>query len=167
MLPLAQLAQGVLLIDLAGQVESPQSLHRHNALLAQARLCQCDGVPLHRMTGGVPVGHLGAAHCAAIRLRMVAPVFNVSILRLALWAHGERTHRGEGAVIGDISDDCKPRAAVGTVEEGIPVAPVTGISQLPQAILTDAHVGADQGVVLAALLAGSNGKSRIVLQRPA
>lgn len=38
MLPLAQLAQGLLLIDLAGQVESTQSLHRHDALLSQARL---------------------------------------------------------------------------------------------------------------------------------
>ena len=165
--PPAQLPQGLLPVDFTGQVEATQSLHRHNPLLPQTLRGQGDGVALHWLSLPVQIVHLGPAGGTAVGLGVVAAVADVPVFRLALPTHGKGSHGGQRAVVGDIPDDGKTGAAVGAVEKGVTVAPVPRVSELPETVLTDPHIGTDEGVVLPPLLAAPNGKALIVLQRSA
>ncbi len=72
---------------------------------------------------------------------MEASVAGVGVFRCAIPAHFEGCHRRIGAVVGDIRDDREPGPAIGTVDEGIPVAPVAWIEHFCQAVIAYADVG--------------------------
>ena len=142
----AQLSDQGLLITAAGQMHPAQALDRNDLPFFQRFPCQLYAVAGTFVPGLVQIEHPWAAIGAAIRLGMVAPVLNIMVLPLTIRAHGEAGHGGLGPVIGDVFNDRKTGAAIGTVDEGIAVAPVPGVTQFPQAVLTDADVRRDQGV---------------------
>ena len=142
----AQLFDQGFVIAAAGQVHAAQSLDRDDLPCLQGLPCQFYAIAGELISGLVQIKHPGAAACATIRLGMVAPVVNIMILPVAVRAHGKADHGGLGPVIGDIFNNRETRAAIGAVNEGIAVAPVPGVTQFPQAVLTDADVRRDQGV---------------------
>lgn len=83
---------------------------------------------------------LRPADGAAVRLRVVAPVFNVLKLCLAVRAHRKLRHGGVRPVIGDGFNNRESRSAVGAVYEGVAIPPVGGVEQLAQAVRADARV---------------------------
>ena len=89
-----------------------------------------------------------AAVRAAVRLGVVAAVFDVVVFPVAVRAHRKCAHRGLGPVIGHVLDDRKARAAVGAVDKGIAVTPIGRVAQLAQAVVTDADVGGNERVAL-------------------
>ena len=101
----------------------------------------------------VQIEDLRPADRAAVRLRVVAAVFDVVVFPVAVRAHGEGAHGGLRPVVGDVLDDGKARAAVGAVDEGVAIAPVPGVQQLPQAVVTDADIRGNERVALRLRLA--------------
>ena len=89
---------------------------------------------------------MGPADRAAVRLGVVAAVFDVVIFPLAVRAHGKAAHGGQRAVVGQVPHDGEARAAVGAVEKGIAVAPVLRVEKLAPAVVTEADVRRDEGV---------------------
>ena len=89
-----------------------------------------------------------AADRAAVRLGVIAAVFDVVVFPVAVRAHREGAHRGLGPVIGHVLDDREARAAVRAVDEGIAVAAVGRVAQFPQAVLADADVRRNERVAL-------------------
>ena len=75
---------------------------------------------------------------------MVAPVFNVAVLRGTVRAHGKIAHGGFGPVIGHVFYNGKARAAVGAVNERVAEAPVVFVEKLTQAVITDGNVRRDE-----------------------
>jgi hypothetical protein len=76
-----------------------------------------------------------------------AAVERVFILPLAIRAHLENGHGGEGAVIGDVLDDSEAWAATGTVGERIMETAVARGKDIVQARLTGGYVGRDELVL--------------------
>ena len=65
---------------------------------------------------------------------MKAAVEGIFVFFAAMRAHLEVLHGGVGAVIGDIGDNRKARAAVGAVGKRIAVAPVGRVEDLLEAV---------------------------------
>ena len=95
---------------------------------------------------GVQIEDPRAADRAAVRLGVIAAVFDVVVFAVAVRAHREAAHRGPRPVIGQILAARKTRAAVGAVDEGIAIAPVGGIEQLAAAVVADTDIRGDEGV---------------------
>ena len=164
LLPPPQLSDQGSVITAAGQVHSAQALDRNDLPGFQRFPCQFYAVAGDFIPRLIQIKHPGATACTAIRLGMVAPVLNIMILPVAIRAHGKAGHRGLGPVIGDVFNNGKAWAAVGAVDEGIAVAPVPGVTQFPQAVLTDANVRRDQGVAEFLPLALTNLKAFVAPQ---
>ena len=69
------------------------------------------------------------------------PVEWVIIFRLAGWTHGEDTHGGFVAIIGDILHNGEAGATVGAVDEGVAVAAVVWIEKFVETIGTGSGIG--------------------------
>ncbi len=81
----------------------------------------------------------GAGH----RLGVEAAVERIAVFAGARRTHHEGCHGRGRAVIRNVFDDRKARAAVRAVNEGIAEPTVLGIEQLPQAVGADADVRRD------------------------
>jgi hypothetical protein len=57
-------------------------------------------------------------------------------LSQAFRAHLEPGHGGFGAVVWDVLDDAKARAAIGAIDERVPIPAVIRVKQLPLAFRT-------------------------------
>ena len=134
------------LIRPTGQMDAAEALDRHDFSRRQRLLGKRNRVPLHALSFAVQEKDPRAADRAAVRLRVIAPVRDIAVFPLAVGAHGKALHGGLGPVVGQIADDRKARAAVGAVDEGIAIAPVFGVIQLPQAVLTHADVRRNERV---------------------
>jgi len=68
---------------------------------------------------------------------MKAAVSGVMVFRGAIGAEPKASHAGVGTVIRDGFDDGEARTAVGAIDEGVTVAPIGGVEELPPAIWAD------------------------------
>ena len=142
----AQAGHGLLVQGVGRQVEPAQALDGHH-LAAPERL----GRRPHRVIAGnlapsrVGQPEPGPAHRAGVGLGVEAAVTRVVVLPLAVGAHGEGGHGGQGPVVGHVLDDGVARAAVGAVDEGIAKAAVARVAHFGQAGLAHRGVRADQG----------------------
>ena len=134
----------------AGEMHAAEALDGHDlpgpehlAGSLQRRL-----VPVGTRALRVPEPEMRPADRAAVRLGVVAAVFDVVVFPLAVGTHGEAPHGGERTVVGHVFDDGEAGAAVGAVEEGVAVSPVARIEQLLPAVLTETDVRGDEGVAL-------------------
>ena len=164
--PLLALTEGVNNIGLgqAGQMEAAQTFDGNDFAVFECGFCLLQSIAGAGRTIPGQIGEGGAAVGAAGGLSVIAAVFDVVVLRLAIPAHGEFAHGGEGAVVGHVPDDGEPGAAVGAVEEGVAVAAVGGVVQLPQTVGAGAHVGADQRLPPGKGFAFQNGETLITRQ---
>jgi len=74
------------------------------------------------------------------------------------WAEGEVGHGREGAVVGQGANDCEAGAAVGAIDEGIPVAPIVRVEEFAQTVLTKGDIGRNEGALGVLCLAFHNDK---------
>ena len=88
-----------------------------------------------------------------------------SILAVAGRTHREGGHGGLGAVIGDILDDGKARAAIGAVDKGVAIAPVLMVEELVETIIAESDIRRDQGKALLAARALAYLKPSIARRR--
>ncbi len=141
----AQCRGGLLVGGVGGEVVSADPLDRDDRPGTE----QLGGVP-DRVAAEVPPGRVdqpqpGPARGTAHRLRVEPPVGRVVVLGRARGAQCEPGHRGVRPVVGDVPHDAEPGAAVGAVEERVPVAPVGGVEQFGQTRRAGGRVGGDGG----------------------
>ena len=77
---------------------------------------------------------------------MITAGLNAVVFRPAGRAHLKPPHRGQRPVIGQALHDGKSGAAVGAVDKGVAVAPVSPVPQLPETVGTGGNVGADESI---------------------
>ena len=155
---------GLVIAGVGGQVKAAEALDGHDPAMVQPARGRGDGVPVQ---AAVPFFQPdpGAADGAGGGFGMKAPVLGVLIFRPAPGAQAEDGHGGVEAVIGHLPDDGEPGAAVGAVGEGILVAPVAGVGDVGQAVVTGGHVRGDQGLGGGQMPALPNGKPGAALGR--
>ena len=130
---------------IAGQLKPTQALHRHDAAFRERR---------HRV---VQRGrNAGAAHGAGVGFRMKAAVGGSGILRAARVAEGEPRHGRIRPVVGHGGGDGVARTAIRAVGEGVAIAAVRRVEQLPEAIGTGGQIGRDEGERTGRHLAGQD-----------
>ena len=139
-----QPGRGGLVLRQAGQMHAAQALDAEDAAAFKQRPRCLDAVPRQAAAVCVREEGMRPASRAAVRLGVVAPVFNVRKLRRAVRTHRKLRHGGVGPVIWDGADDGKARPAVSAVYEGVAVASVPGSQQFPQAVRADARVRRDE-----------------------
>ena len=144
----------------AGQMETAEALDGNDLPFPQRLLGKRNRVAGYRIAVGIQKAQRRPADRTAVRLGMIASVFNVVILAVAVRAHGKSFHGGLRPVIGHILDDGQPRAAVCAVDEGIAVTPVLRVQQFPQAVRADGDVRGNKRVAFSLALALNNGKVR-------
>ncbi len=141
---------------------SPRGFRRRRAARRRALIAAsprtCSPVPRVEDGGGPAVG-------AGVRLGVEAPVVGIVVFGLAARAHPERAHRRVGPVIGQALQDRIPGTALGAVDEGVAMAPVLRIAQLPPAIRAQRQVGRQRGRGGEAV--GGAGSDREIAGRPA
>ena len=128
LLSLPQCPDRFVIRGIAGQQESPQTLHGHNPTLFEGLGGGSQGIRLNQgIAPAIEQLNPGTASGTGIGLSMEASVQGIIILRLALRAHLEVAHGCPGAVIGHVFNDRKSGAAVRAVDERVAVAPIRGI----------------------------------------
>ena len=140
----AQSGDGLLVRGVAAQVEAADALDRGDAAVP-------DHVPraddrVGTAQAGLALGEgqredLGTAVVAADGLGVVAPRGGVGVLARAVLAHRELRHARALAVVGHRVEDRDAGAAGGAVDEGMQVAPVARVKELPLARIADGDVG--------------------------
>ena len=90
-------------------------------------------------------GYLRATLPTGIGLGMKAAVGGVVILGLAGGAHVKARHRSLGSIVGNAAGDGVARAAVGAVEEGIPVTTVGRVKEFAHAVGASGCIRRDAG----------------------
>ena len=153
----------------AGQMHAAEALDSHDLPGFQhlAGLLQRRLVALGALPRGVDEEQVGAADRAAVRLGVVAAIFDVAVFPLAVRAHGKAPHGGQRTVIGQVPHDGKARAAVGAVDEGVAIAPVLRVQQLAPTVVAQAEVRRDERVALRLDQTRQDRKALVVLQRAA
>ena len=131
---------GLSILREAGEVHPAQALDAEDAARFYEAPRRLDAVARQPAALSVEEEGLRPADGAAVRLRVVAPVFYVLKLRLAVRAHRKLRHGGVRPVIGDGFNNRESRPAVGAVYEGVSVPPVGRVEQLAQAVRADARV---------------------------
>ena len=179
----AQFAHRLFVGGVACQVESAQALDGDDAAAGQqlnaalddsvaGLACGTDGRCRGRIPARIAVHSLAPRNMrpalkAGIGLRMKAPVERVSILCGAGGAHRKVIHRRGRSVIGQRADDGKARPAVGAVDKRIVIAPIGGVEQLTQAIVTGGDIGRNERGVSGLILRCHNAKALLVGGIPA
>ena len=146
------------LITAAGQMKAAEALHREDFSGFQCVSRKLDGIPRHGAARRVQIRDLRPAHGAAVRLGVIAAVFNVVILSFTVRAHREGLHGGLRPVIGHVLDDREARSAVGTVDKGVAIPAVGRILQFSKAVSADRDIRRDEGVSLILPLTADDGK---------
>ncbi len=149
---------GRLVAGVHQELESPDSLERHDPSPAQALGRPGQGpVPFRKdAPEPVPERELRPAGGTGVGLGVKSPVEGIGILAPAFRAHREGAHRGVRAVVGQRPDDAEARAAMGAVGEGIAVAPVGRIEDFPPAFRARGEIGDHEGAGVAVRLAGAD-----------
>ncbi len=131
-------------------MEAAQPLHRDDGAVRQQACGGGDGVrivapPSVRIRQPQPrsAGRTGDG------LGVVTAVPHIAVFRGAGGAEGEAGHGGLGPVVRHIGDDAVAWSAMHAGDEGVPVAPVGGIAQLPQAFGTGGAIGRDGEILVA------------------
>lgn len=179
----AQFAHRLFVGGVACQVESAQALDGDDAAAGQQLGAAVDdriaglarGADSRRCVDGrwhhaairLTPRNVRSALKAGIGLRMKAPVERVSILCGAGGAHRKVIHRRGRSVIGQRADDGKARPAVGAVDKRIVIAPIGGVEQLTQAIVTGGDIGRNERGVSGLILRCHNAKALLVGGIPA
>jgi len=150
----------------ASQVVSPQALEGNNPPLTQGvdRLRQ-RVIGCNQSLVCVESLQPGSTRRAGDWLRMESTVARILILRAALRAHDERFHRRPLSVVGGIPDDREAGAAVGAVQEGISVPPVTGIEQFGQAVVAGGDVRRGKNQARGVVGARLDPKASVILRK--
>ena len=187
--PLAQAQQGHAAggAGVTGQLEAPQALDGQQVALPQQGGRPCHGIPhgcFRRQglrAGPVCRGAVRGQGAAGREQRVVhqpqarpalraghglgmeTAVQRVAVFGLAAGAEGEAGHAGGGAVVGDGPGDGVARPAVGAIGEGIAEARIAGRVHVAQAVLADAHIGADQHAVAGMAVAGHDDEFRLAV----
>ena len=143
-LQLPQPGNGRIARRVTDQMKAPNALHRHNAVLHD----KTPGLGNRRISPLRPVQHkhLRPAVPAADRLGVEAAAFRIPVFPRAGRAHGKGGHAGALAVVGHGIQNGKPWTAGRAVDEGMQIAPVSGVKELFQAARTDADVRRNQDV---------------------
>jgi len=87
------------------------------------------------------------------------------VLAGTVLAHGKRRHGRGGAVVEHVADDGKPRSAVRTVRQGIPITAIGWLEQFTQAICARGHARRDEDVAPQALMAWGDDELGIPLRQ--
>jgi hypothetical protein len=122
------------------QVVAAEPLHADDAALTQQTHGASDRVGINHGAVVVDEPHLRPAARAACRLGVEAPVGGVLVFGGASVAHGERRHRRQRPVVGQVANNRVPGSAVGAVDQGVAVPPVTRIEELTKAVGADGRV---------------------------
>src|SRR5437764_10955968 len=101
---------------------------------------------------------LRTANGAGVGLGMKAPIQWIIVFSMAGRAHWEDAHRCLVTVIRDILDNGEARATVGAVDERIAIAPVRGIEEFLQTVITGGSIRRNERLAFAARLTLSDGK---------
>ena len=123
-----------------------EALDRDNLPFADGRAGQGDRVALLPDAVCVQIEHMRPADRAAVGLGVVAAILDVVVFPVAVGAHRELTHARERPVVGHVFNNRKARSAVGAVDEGIAVAPVTRTQQLAAAVVAQGDIRRDQRI---------------------
>jgi len=158
-----QLVDGGFVTCIHRQVVASNPLDRYDTPFTKQLHRPGERVTRHRLALVVEQRQTRPACGAGSRLRMEAPVGRVPVFLPAAVAETELSHGCQGAIIGNTGDDRVTRAAIGAIDERVPVAAVAGVEQLPQAIGTHIAIGAYLGVAYA-MAAGEDGKVVVVLE---
>ena len=160
LLAAAEHLRNLRIVTAAGQMNAAETLDRDDFPRFQGFARKLNGVARYALSIRVQKKYFRPAVCAAVRLGVIAAVFNVMVFPIAIRAHGKSAHGGLGPVIGHIPDNRKARAAVGAVDEGIAISPIRGIEQFPQAVVTDGDIRRDQRIAQSFGLAAEDLKTR-------
>jgi hypothetical protein len=87
-----------------------------------------------------------------------APVGWALVLHPAGGAHRETHHGRALPVVRGARDDRQPRPAVGAIEKGVQIPPVSGIEQFGEALLAGRDIGCDKNSISRTVLAGFDAK---------
>ncbi len=123
---------GVHIEGVAGQVVSPQTLHRHDRPLPeqslrspQRLLCLGYGPPVAPQES-----QTWPAHRAGVGLRVKTPIAGIRVFPAAVRAEPESVHGRVGPVVGKIAEYGEPRPTVDAVDERVTEAPVARVAHL-------------------------------------
>ena len=158
LLPPTQLRGDGGLVTAAGQMEAAEAFYRDDFPGFQGSSRELNGIALYRVPRRVQIGHFRPAHRAAVRLCVIAAVFDVVIFFFTVRAHREGLHGSFRPVVGHVLDDRKARPAVGAVDKGIAISPVGRIAEFPKAVCADRDIRRDEGVPLILPLTADDGK---------
>ena len=142
----AQLCHRTLVGGVAGEVVSADALDRDDAAVAQQSPCLTKrSLGFGRPAVAVSVAQCGSAPWTADGLGMESPIGGVAVFAGAFGAHREGRHGRRRSVVGQGGNDGEPRAAVGAVDECVPVTPVGRITLFGGAFGAHGDVGGGQG----------------------
>ena len=156
LLELAQPGNGLVVRCINSQMETAQSLDRYDLALLQQVCRPCQRLRMLRQQR-----QLWTAGWTGDRLGMKTPVARILILRLTRWTERKPGHGGKGAVVGNAGHDGPAGTAVGAGDEGVPVAAISWIKQLTQAIGAQGRVRRDLRLPLA-VAAGKDHKTGLL-----
>ncbi len=127
----------------AHEVVAADPLYGDDPPVAQGGDCRVERrVRLQRLLRtGHRVGNLRPAGRAGDGFSMEAAIGRIEILALAVVAERKGRHAGVVAVVRQRLDQRVARAALGAVDEGITVAAIVGVLQLPAAVVAHEIVG--------------------------
>jgi hypothetical protein len=74
---------------------------------------------------------------------VVAAISGILVFPFTILAHIKTCHGGERTIVWDIQNDRKPRTTIGAIDEGIPVATIRRVKELPLAIGTNTDIRRD------------------------
>src|SRR5437867_2993310 len=144
---------------------APQSLDRYHVARTDEPSGLHNRIVGYRTAPCIEERQPRPAHRAGHGLGVKAPVRWIMVLAGTVLAHGKHRHGGGGAVVGHVADDGKPRSAIRTVRQGIPIAAVGWLAQFTQAIGARGHVRRDEDVALHAPMAWGDDEPGVSLWR--
>jgi len=145
--PRSKAIHGLVLGGSDRQMEASQPLDGHNGPPLEGLDSPKNRFPPFGHGDAVPVGQPRAwtAFPAGIGLGVKPAVGRVLVLFPAFPAHDEPGHGRLFPVVGNVPDDGVPGTAIGAIDVWIAVASIPGIQEFPEAVLTGAGVGGNEG----------------------
>ena len=146
----AQSEDGIGVQGIAGQMDAADPLYSEYASVCQKflRPAECI-VPGHTAVGrtgsGIRIKDFRTAVGTAVRLSVIPPVLDITVLVRAVLTHGKLFHYSTLPVIGERFDDRVSGAAVCTVDKRIPVSAVCFCIKFCLAFRTHGNVRGYEG----------------------
>ena len=137
----AQTHDGIGIGGIGCQMITAKSLDRQNVALFQEFDRFTDRILcVNLVFEVVEKTNMGSAILTGIGLGMKAPIGGIIILGLACRAHFKMPHRSFGPIIRNIVNDGVTGSAVGAIDKRIAIAPVAGLQEFSQAIVTNRDI---------------------------